>query len=129
MSFTIALFGEAEKGEYQTPYFFQNLPQLVDLLGNPPPNSHGLYWAIQALLYHYQLLFFRVEEEGFSYNDYLDGLIVLQTEHSKEHIKALCLPGVGDKGLIHALSPFCVIHHALLITSEADLYDYLTSLK
>ncbi len=34
--FTIALFGEAEKGEFHAPYFCQTLEQLDDCFGNPP---------------------------------------------------------------------------------------------
>jgi hypothetical protein len=124
--YTIALFGEAEKGDYQTAYLCRNLPQLVEYLGNPPPNSLGLYIAIQALLYHRDLIFFRVQEEGFSFHDYLAGLRLLETQNLIGHIGALCLPGVGDAEIIHAMTPFCIVHHTIIITSESDLYDYLT---
>lgn len=124
--YTIALFGEAEKGEYHTAYYCRNLPQLVDSLGNPPVNSHGLYCAVQALLYHRDLLFFRVREEGFSYQDYLYGMKLLEAQNFIAHITALCLPGVGDPRIIHAVTPFCIAHHSIIISSESDLYDYLT---
>ncbi len=126
-SYTVALFGEAEKGEFQTAYFCQTLPDLVEYLGNPPPNSHGLYCAVQALLYHYNLIFLRVREEGFSYQDYLAGLQLLEAQNLIAHIAALCLPGVGDAKIIEVVTPFCVVHHSVMITSEGDLYDYLTS--
>jgi len=72
-TYSIAMFGEAEKGSFHTAYFCQNLPQLVDYLGHPPPHSKGLYYAVQALLFQRNLIFFRVEEEGFSYQDYFLG--------------------------------------------------------
>jgi hypothetical protein len=123
---TIALFGEAEKGEFQTAYYCQSLPQLVDYLGNPPIHSHGLFYAVQALLYHRDLLFFRVKEEGFSQQDYLIGLRLLETQQIIPHISAICLPGVGDIKIIRAMVPFCKSHHSFIITTEPDLYDYLT---
>lgn len=126
-SITVALFGEAEKGDFQTPYFCKTLPDLVEYLGNPPPNSHGLYCAVQALMYHHNLIFLRVREEGFSYSDYLTGLKLLETQDLIAHIAALCLPGVGDTKIFEVVIPFCISHHSVMVTSEADLYDYLTN--
>lgn len=126
-NYTIALFGEAEKGEYRTPYFCQTLPQLVEALGNPPPDSLGLYFAVQALLYHRDLLFIRVQEEGYNHQDYLLGLHLLEMQNVITQIAALFLPGVGDKEILEAVTPFCKMHHSILITREPDLYDYLTS--
>lgn len=125
---TVALFGEAEKGEYNTAYFCQTLPELVDYFGNPPPSSVGIYYAIQVLLYHHNLLFFRVQEEGFSQQDYLSGLQLLQEQHVIPHISAICLPGVGNTEIIHAMTPFCKAHQSFIITTEPDLYDYLTEI-
>lgn len=125
-NFTVALFGEAEKGEYRTAYFCHSLPQLVDNLGNPPPESKGLYYAVQTLLYHRDLIFFRVREEGFSMQDYLLGLRLLQAEDLISTVSAFCIPGAGNSEIIHALTPVCAVHHSLLIISECDLYDYLT---
>ena len=51
MIYTIVLFGEAERGEFSTAYFCQNLAQLDEFFGNPPPNSNGLYYAVQALAF------------------------------------------------------------------------------
>lgn len=125
--YTIALFGEAEKGDFQTAYFCDTLPQLVDYLGNPPAQSRGLFYAVQALLYHRHLIFFRVKEEGFSQQDYILGLRFLEkTEHLIDQISALCLPGVGNTEIMEMMIPFCRNHHSFLITNEADLYDYLT---
>lgn len=123
---TIALFGESEKGAFVTPYLFQNLPELVDCLGNPPPESRGLYYAIQALLHRHYLLFFRVAEEGYSTYQYLQGLDILANEDVFPLIKAICVPGVGDQSLINAIVPICQTHHQILITNESDLYDYLS---
>lgn len=124
---TVALFGEAEKGEFQRAYFCQNLEQLLERLGNPPPDSQGLYYAVQSLLYGCQLVFFRVSEEGFSTEDYLLGLHMLRNSDAIPPLSALCLPGVGDANIICATSPICNQHKSILVVSEHDLYDYLTA--
>jgi hypothetical protein len=36
------------------------------------------------------------------------------------------MPGVGDAEIIDATNPICSLYHSLLITTEKDLYDYLT---
>ena len=127
MGHTIALFGEAEKGEFHTAYFFHTVPQLLDNLGNPPEDSKGLYYAIQTLLFDQELIFFRVESEGFSQQDYFLGLRFLEQKHIIPKLSALFLPGVGDHEIMQAIEPVCSAHNSLLITTEADLYDYLTS--
>lgn len=124
MRHVVALFGEAEKGQYQKPYIVRELPQLVDLLGNPPPESEGLFFAVQALLYERELIFFRVQDEGFSKADYYSGLKFLKDQTHPVH--ALCLPGVGDVELLDAFQPICALHKSHVITSQKDLYDYLT---
>lgn len=126
MDYTVALFGEAEKGEYRTAYFCQSLEQLVDYLGHPPPESKGLYYAVQALLYHRNLIFFRVREEGFSEQDYFCGAHLLKKQSLIPDIAAICIPGVGNGEIIEAIVPLCAVYHSILITTEADLYDYLT---
>lgn len=125
-TYTIALFGEAEKGEYRAAYFCDNLAQLADNFGNAPLHSKGIHYAIQALLYHRQILFFRVREEGFSLQDYYFGANLLQTQHTIPQISAICIPGGGNEEILKAMTPLCLIYHSLLIASEADLYDYLT---
>lgn len=127
MQHTVALFGEAEKGQFQTPYFLKELSQLVDCLGNPPPNSNGLYFAIQALLFQRALIYFRVEAEGFSDADYYRGMKYLTDANEVKKLHALCLPGVGDPLILDASRDVCFIHKSFLITTEKDLYDYLTS--
>jgi hypothetical protein len=129
MIYTIALFGEAEKGEFRTAYFCQNLEQLDEFFGNPPPNSKGLYYAVQALLFKRNLIFFRVMEEGFSLQDYLTGVRLLEHQELIPKLDAICIPGVGDPEVINALQPVFQQYHSILISNEADFYDYLTSTK
>ncbi|SCA62871.1 hypothetical protein SCG7109_AE_00280 [Chlamydiales bacterium SCGC AG-110-M15] len=123
---TIALFGETEKGEYKTAYFCQSVVQLMDNFGHPPKESHGLHCAIQFIMHDCNLIFFRVQEEGYSIGDYLTGLSFLENNQFVSQLGALCLPGVGNSEIIEATSPVCGIHNSLLIMNEADLYDYLT---
>lgn len=127
MRYTIAIFGEAERGSFQTAFFCQNLEQLERNLGNPPENSRGMHLAIQSLLYERNLIFFRVKEEGFSTQDYLYGLYLLETQHLFANIRAIGMPGVGDLQILEASEVICDIYKSMLITTEADLYDYLTS--
>ncbi len=125
MRYTIALFGEAEKGQYRTAHVLNDLSQLIDQFGNPPPDSQGIFFAIQALLFQRELIFFRVEEEGFSELDYFSGLKTLETAFPRK-IHALCLPGVGSVKILEASSQLCIATKSLLITSQKDWYDYLT---
>ncbi|MCE5318623.1 MAG: hypothetical protein LLG04_14825 [Parachlamydia sp.] len=125
-SYTIALFGEAEKGEYCTGYLCNSLAELVDYFGNPPNESLGLHLAVQGLLYHRHVLFFRVEEEGYSEQDYLLGLNLLAQQRKVPHIEAIGIPGVGSSRIIEAATPICQIYHSILLVTEADLFDYLT---
>lgn len=124
--YVIALFGEAEKGDYHVAYFCNNLQQLVENFGNAPTNSKGLHFAVQALLYHRNLLFFRVREEGFSLQDYYFGMNLLHTQRAISKILAICMPGVGNSEIIEATTSLCVLYHSIFIATEADLYDYLT---
>jgi hypothetical protein len=125
----VALFGEAERGEFRMPIHLKSLPDLMEKLGEPPPESLGLPYAIQSLLYDHELLFFRVEEEGFSTEDYLDGLTYLRADFQGPSLSAICLPGVGDTHLIEASAPVCQRHRSLLLLTESDLYDYLTAIQ
>ncbi len=128
MKHVVALFGEAEKGQFQKPYRLKDLGQLVDSLGNPPPDSEGISFAVQSLLYKREIIYFRVEEEGFSASDYLHGFNHLLTEKGKEKkIHALCLPGVGDEKILTASAEICQLYKSFLITNQKDLYDYLTA--
>lgn len=125
MRHVVALFGEAEKGQFKTPYFLKSLSQLVDLLGHPPTESEGLFFAIQALLFERELIYFRVAEEGFSPIDYFNGLRLLEDRELIKRLHAVCLPGVGDTEILSASQNVCQIHRSFLITSQKDLFDYL----
>ena len=123
---TVVLFGESEKGEYHTAYFCHTLSQLMQNLGNPPDGSRGLYFAVQALMFKRSLLYFRVKEEGFSTDEYFQGLKLLKNQELIPNLIALCLPGVGDSEIINEGSSICESYNSVLVTTEADLYDYLT---
>ncbi|MCH1429632.1 MAG: hypothetical protein L7U87_02615 [Chlamydiales bacterium] len=127
MGHSVALFGEAEKGQFNTAYFCYSLPELLDSFGNPPESSLGLHFAIQSLLFNQNLIYFRVEEEGFSVKDYLLGLKFLKKYDQISNISAICLPGVGNSEILKEVTPICQAHNSLILTSESDLYDYLTS--
>jgi hypothetical protein len=122
----VACFGEAGKGEYRTAYYCRTLAELEEFLGGPPPQTKGLFFAVQALLYQYPLIYFRVREEGFSVSDYLTGLFHLKNQELPFALAAIGIPGVGSEEIVQAALPLCETHHSILLTSEADLYDYLT---
>lgn len=124
---TIALFGESEKGDFHTGYYCTSLDQVVDCLGNAPPDTQGLYYATQVLLFQKDLLFFRVHEEGFSVVDYFKGLEYLQgLSLQKMHpLAAICAPGVGSDEIIEDILSLCTLYNSIFLTNEADLYDYL----
>lgn len=125
---TIALFGEAERGEFHAAYYVKSLKQLVEMMGNPPAESKGLHYAVQALLLDWSLIFFRVKDEGFSRDDYFRGFNILENKELFPSLTALFLPGMGDAAVLDATIPLCRMHQSLLLTTEADLYDYLTSI-
>ncbi len=128
MNYTIALFGEAERGRYKTAYHCQDLAALACHLGEPPDrDSLGLQLAIQTLLYNCSVIFFRVEEEGFSQEDYFFGLNFLKNREKFPQIAAVGIPGVGDFSIIEATTLVCMLHNSLLIITEKDLYDFLTN--
>jgi hypothetical protein len=124
---TIFLFGEAEKGAYCTPILCPSLPVLAETLGNPPEESLGIQYAVQTLLFERQLIYFRVKEEGFSFQDYMKGLRCLQERSHLPKLTAICMPGVGDSEIIETTSEICHLHKSLLILTEKDLFDYLTA--
>jgi len=123
---TIFLFGEAERGEYCKPIYCSSLSQLLDFCGQPPEGSEGIDYAVQALMHEQPLIFFRVEQEGYSTADYLQGLKLLYKQELEVPLCALCMPGVGDSMIIDATIPVCHLHRLFLILTEKDLYDYLT---
>ena len=124
---TVALFGEAQKGAFQTGYLCQSLEELANALGEPPSKeSQGLDFAVQALLYQRNVLYFRVREEGFSIQDYEIGFKLLENQREFAKIAAICLPGVGNAELINGVSPLCHAFKSHLVVTHKDLYDYLT---
>ncbi len=124
---TVFLFGEAEKGDFCTPYLCKSLPQLADTFGNPPEESLGLAYAVQTLLYERELIYFRVQEEGFSRQDYMKGIKLLQNKEIPLALSAIYLPGVGDVEILDAGSSICHIYKTFLVINQKDLYDYLTA--
>ncbi len=126
---TVAMFGEAERGQFHIPYSCDSMAELLDTFGNPPHETQGLFFATQALLYKWNLIFIRVKEEGFSRRDYLLGLKYLEDHKRVRKLHALFLPGVGDAGIIKATEGICSYHKSILITTEQDLYDYLSALS
>jgi hypothetical protein len=127
MNYLIALFAESEKGRFHYPYFCDNLIQLAEIFGNPPEESLGLHFAIQAIMYERQIIFFRVQEEGFSIKDYMKGIEILKDKNKIKHLNAICLPKVGNHIIIDSLDPVIKLHRSIIITTEKDLFDYLLS--
>ena len=125
-SSVIAMFGEAERGKYRCIYYCQTVPQLHEYFGHPPPESQGIFCAIQALLYEIPLVFIRVREEGYSQEDYLIGLKLLAENRSLIDFSALFAPGVGDPEIVDDMVYLCQEQDSILITTESDLYDYMT---
>ncbi len=128
MRSTIALFGEAEKGDLAAPVSIQSLDQLSETFGHAPKETRGIFFAVQFLLYQHELIYIRVQEEGFSTKSYLKGFKQLSQKGNAPDLTAICLPGVGDTRIFDACQTLCNNHRALLITTEQDFYDYLTSL-
>lgn len=122
----LVLFGEAERGEFHAGYYCKTLEELVFCFGNPPIGSRGLDFAVQTLLFNRSILFFRVEEEGYSIDDYAHGFDIIANKRPFEDISALCMPGVGNEAILDVAIPLCKHFNTLLITSEPDLYDLLT---
>lgn len=126
MAHRVFLFGEAEKGEFCTPYVCKSLPQLAETFGQAPADSWGLDYAVQTLLFDRELIFYRVKEEGFSLSDYMKGVRLLANKSLFHYLTAICIPGVGDMEIINALEPVCHMHQSVLITSQRDFYDFIT---
>lgn len=123
---TVALFGESEKGPFETGIFLSNLDELHAELGNPPAESLGLHFAIQTIYYERDLLFFRVREEGFSTDDYQGCFRLLRESGQVPPLAAICAPGVGSRDLLDEILQLCHLYKTFLITTEKDLYDYLS---
>lgn len=123
----IAFFGESEKGRFHYPYFCNSLIQLAETFGNPPEESLGVPLAIQAIMYEREIIFFRVDEEGYSIDDYIKGFEILKDKNKVKKLSAICMPKVSNNLIINSLNSICEIHKSLIITTEKDLFDYLLS--
>lgn len=123
---TLFIFGEAEKGPYCTPIFCSCMKELFDLLGNCPSDTEGLHYAVQTVLFNRYLIYFRVEEEGFSFQDYFKGFKFLGTKRGEISLSGIGIPGVGNHDVISAALPICRLYESPLILTQKDLYDYLT---
>src|SRR3984893_16504886 len=119
---TIFLFGAAERGELCLPLYLTSLEQVLDFLGNPPENSEGIRYAVQALLFGHALIYFRVTEEGFSTEDYIQGLRFLKQKSLQTALTAIGMPGVGDQKIIQAAISISHLYQSILLVSEKDLY-------
>ncbi|MCF7806258.1 MAG: hypothetical protein K9M07_02950 [Simkaniaceae bacterium] len=124
---TIVLFGEAERGSFHTLHYLKTLPQLNETLGNPTENSQAMDIAIQLLMYQRNLVFIRVQEEGYSLKDYMIGLKMIEDDQSIWNLAAIALPGVGDELILNECTQVCEKKRCIMIGSEKDLYDYLTN--
>lgn len=129
MIYKVALFGEAEKGDFYSLLPFNTLSHLAETLGHPPDGSYGLHLAIQTLLFKKEVVYIRVKEEGFSLKDYMKGLDLLQDSEKGKGIKAVCMPGVGDVEIVERALNFCNKSGSILITKETDFYDYMTEFQ
>lgn len=127
MCHKVALFGEAQRGEFQSLLFISCLPTLVDTLGHPPEGSYGLHFAVQTLLFRQDVIYIRVQEEGLSVRDYMHGLYLLRKADNIKTLSAICLPGIGNAEIIETATEICHHFRSILITTEGDFYDYLTS--
>lgn len=127
--YTMALFGEAEKGSYRVPYYCESLPQLADYFGHPPPESWGLHFAIQGILFKRKIIFFRVEDEGYSVQDYFIGMRALEKHIGVSHLEAIGIPGVGNSEIIEALTPLCQQYKSILMVTEKDFFDYIMQIS
>ncbi|MDD6309452.1 MAG: hypothetical protein PUA53_00235 [Chlamydia suis] len=126
MKFTVAVFGEAEKGSFDAGYLCSSLTDLHTNLGHGRDSPSGISLAVRAIMQGYNILFFRVKEEGFFIDSYFFGLHFLSTQSPPTNIIALALPGVGDYNIIEASLALCRRLKSILLFSDQDLYDFLT---
>jgi hypothetical protein len=123
----VMVFGESTKGAFSRLHRPRTVEDLANLLGQPPEGSHGLYLATQTVLLEHELLFWRVDEEGFSPQDYwLGAKMLAELSDQRITIDAVGLPGVGDWSIIESMQRALRGHHPLLLMSARDVYDYLS---
>jgi hypothetical protein len=61
---TIALFGEAEKGDFRYGVLCRNLAEVSTVFGEPPEESLGIFLAVEALLHQQDVLFLECMKRG-----------------------------------------------------------------
>jgi len=120
------VFGQAQKGVFCRPTLCKNAHDLFINFGHPPSDTHGIFFALSAVLQQQMCIFFRVKEEGFSTPDYLLGLHILKSQWDHLRLHAIGLPGVGDNRLIEQTELFCHKKKTLLVMNEQDLFDFLS---
>ncbi|MCI5051732.1 MAG: hypothetical protein MRY21_01185 [Simkaniaceae bacterium] len=123
----IALFGEAELGEFRRLIFLGSIQECCKRLGNPPSNTLGVGIAVQTLMFQRHVVYIRVNEEGYSDEDYFQGLELLKAQNSLPQLSAVCMPGVSNPLIIDEAMKVCKQERALFISLERDLYDMLTN--
>ena len=120
------IFGQAEKGALCRPTLCKHPIDLIQQFGHPPKETFGLYLAIQTVLLKTPCIYFRVEEEGFSYRDYFRGLDILKSDWEGVPIQAIGLPGVGNMEIIEKTERLFLKKRSLILITEKDLFDFLT---
>jgi hypothetical protein len=123
---TIAIFGESKEGPLHTFIHLRSLPHIVESFGNPTETGLGIHLAIQALLFQREVLFYRLEEEGFQKDTYELGCHLLEKHPKKEELTAIALPGVGDTLILSFAQKVAAPIGALLLITAKDLYDFTT---
>lgn|SRR3989338_4363988 len=120
----ISIFGESEKGEYEKFYPIADLAEAFEILGSPPKETEALQFSLQILGASQPILFFRVKEEGFSFDSYAKGIELLKVNSGPFTIQALFMPGLSDPNLIEKAREACEKHQAVLLITDKDFQDY-----
>ena len=95
---SIALFAESEHGPFQTLNQITSINSLYETAGNlNNPSTYKLVFS--ALEIGYDLLFWRVKDEGTDVTSYLKGLEKLKRA---QNIIAFYLPGVSEAKILPA---------------------------
>ncbi|MBM3200844.1 MAG: hypothetical protein FJZ56_00360 [Chlamydiae bacterium] len=122
----ISIFGVAEHGSLYEHISVKCLNDLLLTLGQPQDGSLAIEIAIQSLLYEREVLFYRVQEEGYESDAYLKGLYSLKNKSGSLLPSAIALPGVSSQEIIDEAVMICKKQSSFLIMNQKDLYDFLT---
>lgn len=123
------LFGEAEKGPLCIPKVCKSVEELFVHFGQPPKESGGIFFAIQALYLGREVVYYRVKEEGYSFEDYFKGFMLLKEKQFGEEFAAIFLPGVGSRAILDEATPISNELKSFLVINHSDFYDYLTDFE